>query len=57
LTAENKEEWAKLFFQCAASREDYFECLHGKKENKRIQTVLEEQKKQEYEAKYGAPSH
>jgi hypothetical protein len=43
---------------CFAMREDYFECLHGRKESARIKKVLAEMKKQEYEAKHGvAPSH
>lgn len=43
---------------CFAMREDYFECLHGRKESARIKKVLEEQKKQEYEEKHGAaPGH
>jgi len=31
---------------CYKQREDYFECLHSKKENARIKQVLEEQKRQ-----------
>jgi hypothetical protein len=38
---------------CYEEREDYFECLHSKKEFARIRTVLEEKKAQEYEAKHG----
>jgi hypothetical protein len=38
---------------CYLEREDYFECLHSKKEFARIRTVLEEKKAQEYEAKHG----
>jgi hypothetical protein len=38
---------------CGDEREDYFECLHSKKEFGRIQTVLEEKKAQEYEVKHG----
>jgi hypothetical protein len=34
-------------------REDYFECLHGRKENLRIKTVMAELKKQERESKHG----
>ena len=41
---------------CDPHRIDYFECLHGFKENKRIQTVVDEMTRQEYEAKYGSPS-
>lgn len=38
---------------CGDEREDYFECLHSKKEFARIRTVVEEQKAQEYETKHG----
>jgi hypothetical protein len=38
---------------CIAMREDYFECLHGRKENLRIKTVMAELKKQEHESKHG----
>lgn len=37
-------------------REDYFECLHGRKENARVKMILAEQKRQEDEAKRGAAS-
>jgi hypothetical protein len=40
---------------CEPHRVDYFECLHGFKENIRIKTVMDEIEKQEYEAKYGSP--
>ena len=41
-----------------AMREDYFECLHGRKENARMKMVLAEKKFQEYEEKHGgAPGH
>jgi hypothetical protein len=38
---------------CYPHRADYFECLHGSKENARISRVLTELEKQEYEAKHG----
>jgi hypothetical protein len=37
---------------CDPHRIDYFECLHGFKENHRIKTVMDEMKRQEYEARY-----
>jgi hypothetical protein len=49
---EAKEVTKKCFF----TREDYFECLHGKKEAARVKRVLEEQKKQAEEAKHGVPA-
>jgi hypothetical protein len=36
---------------CFKEREDYFECLHSRKEHNRIQRVLEEQKKEELAGK------
>ena len=36
---------------CYQQREDYFECLHSRKETARVQLVLDEQKKQLAEAK------
>lgn len=41
---------------CDPHRIDYFECLHSFKENQRINTVMDEMKRQEYEAKYGPPT-
>jgi hypothetical protein len=38
---------------CWQEKEDYFECLHSKKEFARIRAVEEEKKAQEYEAKHG----
>jgi len=35
---------------CYKEREDYFECLHSKKEYARIKEVLQEKKRQEMEA-------
>lgn len=43
--------------ECSNMREDYFECLHGNKERARVAAVLEEQKRQENEAKHGAAQH
>lgn len=40
---------------CSPHRDDYFECLHGFKENVRLSTVMNELAKQEYEAKRGPP--
>lgn len=37
--------------ECSQRREDYFECLHGGKENERINKVVEEKKRQMAEAK------
>jgi hypothetical protein len=34
-------------------RDDYFECLHGRKEQARLRTVLQEEKNQQYEARHG----
>jgi hypothetical protein len=42
---------------CDPHRIDYFECLHGFKENKRIKAVMDEMKRQEYEARHGPPPH
>ena len=38
---------------CIKSREDYFECLHGRKENDRMHAVMNEKRRQEEEAKRG----
>jgi hypothetical protein len=40
---------------CDPHRVDYFECLHGFKENVRMSKILNELEKQEYEAKHGPP--
>ena len=40
---------------CDPHRVDYFECLHGFRQNLRIKQVLDEMDKQEYEAKHGPP--
>lgn len=47
------EENDKKVGGCLPMREDYFECLHGRKESARIKKVLAEKKNQEYEAKHG----
>lgn len=41
---QTDEEFRKF---CRPQREDYFECLHGRKERARIQAVLAEKKRQE----------
>jgi hypothetical protein len=43
---------------CWQEREDYFECLHSKKEYAHVQAVLDEKHAQEYEKKHGIrPAH
>ena len=44
---------SKKALGCLKEREDYFECLHSRKEYGRIGLVMQEKKKQEYEAKHG----
>lgn len=41
---------------CDPHRMDYFECLHGEKQNRRTQIIIDELNRQEREARYGKPS-
>jgi hypothetical protein len=38
---------------CAMISEDYFECLHGRREKKRIAIIMAEEERQKMEAKHG----
>ncbi|GAX12269.1 hypothetical protein FisN_1Hh200 [Fistulifera solaris] len=42
---------------CSDRRQDYFECLHSRKELTRVKAVLLEEAKQAYEAKHGKHAH
>ena len=42
---------------CFEEREDYFECLHGKKQFMRYQAVMEEMERQDKEKKNGGSGH
>lgn len=47
LTAQEVSRETKKFDnECYKSREDYFECLHGRKEQARIAAIVEEHKRQ-----------